>query len=343
VWDHLKHQVCDMRDVIVTDGSGPHDALPTLLSLNTDRHSKAAAAMVENRHLATALLAAVESSPHITLRGGFAFTHFENMSGSITVHAKSGEAFSAPLLIAADGRNSIIRSQTGIQLTTHDYRQSALSFSITHRLPHHNMAEEHFSNDGVFAFLPLPGETASIVWGTSPTHAATLMALDDDTFNMTLQNQMGSRVGSVKLSSKRGCFPLSMQIANETIAPRIALLGDAAHAIHPLAGLGLNLGFQDAAALADCVMKAFARGEDIGGETTLETYQRLRRFDTVTTSLAMDGMNALFSNSGASLKELRGVGLRVVDRLPALKSLIMAQAAGTSQNNPRLLRGLLPG
>jgi 2-octaprenyl-6-methoxyphenol hydroxylase len=343
VWEHLQNHSTEMRDIIVTDGDGSHDALPSLLKLHTESNSKAAAAMVENRHLSAALLKAVAASPNIAMKGGFAFSHFEHSPSRVTLHATSGDVISAPLLIAADGRNSLVRNQAGIKLTTHDYQQTALSFSITHSLPHHNTAEEHFSPDGVFAFLPLRNQSASIVWGTTLSHAEYLMTLDDDAFSKVLQSKMGNRVGAVSLSSKRARFPLSMQIAYELVAPRIALLGDAAHAIHPLAGLGLNLGFKDAAALADCVMQAFARGSDIGADIVLQQYQSLRRFDTLATSLAMDGMDALFTNNDPTLKLLRVAGLRVVDRIPALKSMFMAQAAGTSQNNPRLLQGLLPG
>ncbi len=205
------------------------------------------------------------------------------------------------------------------------------------------MAEEHFSADGVFAVLPLVNQRCSIVWGTSPERAAELMAQDEETFDLSLQEQMGDRLGSVSLQGKRAAYPLSMQLATSFIAPRVALLGDAAHAIHPLAGLGLNLGFKDAAALADCVAAAFARGDDIGSEAVLEKYQAQRRFDTVLTSWAMDAMNGLFVNDNPMLKTMRSAGLKIIDQVPALKSILMQQAGGMSQNNPRLLQGLLPG
>jgi 2-octaprenyl-6-methoxyphenol hydroxylase len=343
VWNDLAGHACDMRDIIVTDGAGRHDARKVLLNLSTDATAQAAATMVENRHLANALLAAVARSSRIHLQGGFEFTHFECSAGRIKLHSKSGTFFTAPLLVAADGRNSRVRKQLDITLTAHDYKQTALTFAIDHSLPHANTAEEHFSSAGVFAFLPLPGNRASIVWGTSPERATSLMALDDTAFNMALQDEMGWRVGAVQVSGKRAAYPLSMQIAQNLVAPRVALLGDAAHAIHPLAGLGLNLGFKDAAALADCVVQAFARGDDIGGVAVLERYEMLRRFETTATSFAMDAMNGLFSNADPGLKVLRSAGLRMVEHVPALKSHFMAQAAGTSQNNPRLLQGLLPG
>lgn len=343
VWEHLAEHSCEMRDILVTDGTGPHAERQALLNFSTNSTAKAAASMVENRHLAGALLSAVQQSSNITLQGGFSFTHFENTSGKIILHSQAGQRFSAPVLIAADGRSSLVRAQLGIRLTTHDYKQTALSFAISHDLPHHHVAEEHFSADGVFAFLPLPELRASIVWGMSPAKAKELMALGDDAFEAALQQQMGDRVGHVKVSGRRAAYPLIMQIAKSLIGSRVALLGDAAHAIHPLAGLGLNLGFKDAAALADSVMQAFSRGDDVGSVAVLENYQTQRRFDTTATSLAMDGMNALFSNSDPALKLLRGTGLRMVDKTSVLKDFFMTQAAGTSQNNPRLLQGLFPG
>jgi 2-octaprenyl-6-methoxyphenol hydroxylase len=335
--------LCPMRDVIVTDGVTAHDKRPTLLSLAASDAHQAAAAMVENRILVEALLSAATASPHITLQGGFAFDRYETAPGHITLHATSGDQVRARLLIAADGRGSKVRMQAALPVTQHDYKQTALSFAVTHSAPHDNLAEEHFSPDGVFAVLPLPGDACSIVWGTSAQDAARLMALDVSDFESALQERMGPRLGQVHLRGKRGAYPLVMQLAERFIAPRIALLGDAAHAIHPLAGLGLNLGFKDAAALADILFQAIHRGEDHGGDGVLERYQQARRFDTVMTSFAMDGMNALFSNANPVLKTLRTQGLRVVDQVPEAKRFFMGQAAGVSQENPMLMQGLLPG
>ena len=304
---------------------------------------RSAACIVENQPLSAALLAAVKASPSITLQGGFAFEQLKTTAGHVAVVSKTGESHKASLLIAADGRQSPVRQSLGIDVTRHDYGQVALSFSITHEHPHDNVAEEHFSPDGVFAVLPLPGQAASIVWGMSPEAAQELMALDDDAFIESLEARMGPRLGALKLRGKRGAFPLIMQIAKDTIAPRVALLGDAAHAIHPLAGLGLNLGFKDAAALADVIAQSASRGEDIGSVAVLERYETARRFDTMATALAMDAMNGLFVNDNPILKLSRDAGLRVIDQVPWAKDMLMAQAAGLSQDNPRLLQGLLPG
>lgn len=342
VWQHLSAQAADMRNVVVTDGTGSHGSRPSLLNFATGVDDKPAAALVENADLVTALLNEVEASPDITLTGGFAFANLEAAPGRITITAKDGQTVQSRLLIAADGRNSLVRATLGIPVSKKDFGQTALSFAIRHDLPHDDTSEEHFSADGVFAVLPLKGNRSSIVWGTSPAEASRLLALAEADFNNELRTRMGTRLGSLALDGKRGAYPLVRQLAGRFIADRVAIIGDAAHAIHPLAGLGLNLGFKDAAVLADVIAVAVARGEDFGGLAVLERYQLLRRGEVQLTSLAMDGMNALFVNDNPALKLLRDAGLRAVDHMSPIKSVLMQQAAGQSQNNPKLMRGLLP-
>jgi 2-octaprenyl-6-methoxyphenol hydroxylase len=343
VWENLAPHACEMRDVMVTDGDLAGNSSSPLLTLSTGFGHPAAASMVENSKLQQFLAEAVASSPYIRIQGGFEFERFETTSAKIRVFDNLGSSHAAPLLVAADGRKSKVRQQLKTPVTSHDYGQTALGFSISIEKSHEGRAEEHFSSKGVFAVLPLPGLAASIVWGTSPEHAAQLMALDDTAFNSALQEKIGDHLGEVKVTSRRQAFPVVMQIANEVIGPRVVLLGDAAHAIHPLAGLGLNLGFKDAAALADGVVSAAQRGSDIGNANVLENYQTLRRFDTLSTSWAMDGLNGLFVNNHPVLRPFRKFSLRIVDQVSGLKSTIMQQAGGQSQNNPRLMRGLLPG
>jgi 2-octaprenyl-6-methoxyphenol hydroxylase len=339
VWNDLAPDACEMRDVVVTDGND----FDQLLRLSTNTASNAAASMVENSKLHRSLVEAVLKSPNIKVQGGFQFERFETTPSKIIVRDPQDAVFNAALLVAADGRKSLVRQQLGTKVTQHDYGQTALGFSITLSEPHLHQAEERFSAKGVFAFLPLPGLAASIVWGTSPDHATELMRLSDVDFNTALQDKIGDRYGKVYVTGKRQAFPVVMQIANDMKGPRIALLGDAAHAIHPLAGLGLNLGFKDAAALADQVFAAVRRGSDMGGESVLENYQTQRRFDTISTSWAMDGLNGLFANHNPILTPLRKMGLSAVQRVDGLKSAIVQQASGQSQSNPRLMQGLLPG
>lgn len=336
----------DMTDVIVTDAGAkplPHSERPVLLSFTQeDSGGQGAAAMVENVALLRALLSAVERSPAISLFPNSAVQAVEAGPGLARVVTASGEEHKAALVIAADGRASPVRQMLGIGVSGRSYGQTALSFSVTHTQPHHGMAEEHFSAHGVFAYLPLPGPRGSIVWGETPEEAARLMALDEPEFNAALQARMGTRLGQVALDGKRNAYPLSLQLAERCRANRTALIGDASHGIHPLAGLGLNLGFKDVAVLADCVAEAFARGEDIGGDAVLQRFEQQRRFDILSTAMAMDGMNALFVNNNPLLGVLRDAGLQMVNRMPPVRRGLLSQAAGDSGSQPRLMQGLQP-
>lgn len=339
-WDHLAPHAAEMRDIIVTDGKGPLDRRPVLLSFATAQDRRAAAAIVENRHLAQALIAAVEGSPCIALNTGSAIAEVAVSGGFAQVKTENGDSLRAPLLIGADGRNSFLRRSAGIAVDLHDHGQTALTFSLVHEHPHHDRAEEHFSPDGVFALLPLPGCRSSVVWGTSRAEAARLMALAPDDFERELNGRVGAHLGFVRVEGAKQAFPLQLQIARAMTSRRIALVGDAAHTIHPLAGLGLNLGFKDVACLADCVSEAIARGEDHGGASVMERYARWRRFDIAATVLAMEGLNHLFANDWPVLRIPRDLGLRAVDHLAGVKHALMQEASGTTGTLPRLMRGI---
>ena len=343
IWKDLESHAQEMRDVIVTDDVGSFGQRPTLLSFATDDNSKAAASIVENRHIASALMAAIDRSLAVTLIADTAIAQIATDRGLAEVTTSGGEMIRASLVVAADGKNSRTRELLGIKVHGHAYQQTALGFSISHQFPHAGQAQEHFSPDGVFALLPLPGNRSSIVWGTSPAEAERLMALGEPDFLLALDHKLGARLGTLALASPRSAYPLALQIADQFTAPRVALIGDAAHAIHPLAGLGLNLGYKDVAALADTVAAAFLRGDDIGGAAVLEEYQRNRRFDTWATAAAMEAMNTLFSNNLLFLRDLRKTGLKLVDQWPMAKSFLMREASGEAQNLPRLMQGLLPG
>jgi 2-octaprenyl-6-methoxyphenol hydroxylase len=220
------------------------------------------------------------------------------------------------------------------------YQQSALTFTLGHELPHQGTAEEHFTSTGVFATLPLTGNRSSIVWTELHAEAKRLHLLSDPEFLDAVSHRFGAHRGVLNLDGPRHVYPLSMMIADEAVAPRLALIGDAAHVIHPLAGLGLNLGFKDVAALAECVMDALALGEDIGGALMLERYTKWRRFDTVATAYLLDGLNRLFANEVPGLKFIRDAGLKLVDQSNSAKGIFMKEAAGKTGNLPRLMRGL---
>ncbi len=339
-WADLSTHVAEVRDIIVTDGNGNHQDRPALLSFVTDETHKPAAVITENRAIAWALMAAVDRSPDVALWANVTITKIETDRGPARITFADGVEVHTPLLIGADGRNSFVRQLAGIAVDGHQDNQTALTFTMSHELPHGHRAEEHFSPTGVFAVLPLPGNHSSIVWGTSPEEAGQLMALDDSGFEDALNAKVGDHLGRVKLEGLRQAYPLKRQVAKALTASRTALVGDAAHIIHPLAGLGLNLGFKDVAALAECVGDALRRGEDHGSAQVLERYESWRRFDIISTIAAMEAMNALFVNDWPMLSLLRRTGLQLVDRMPAVKSILMTEAAGMTGTLPRLMRGI---
>ncbi len=342
IWQKVAHEAQAMAEIIVTDSVNPGDQRPVLLHFGTDdMGGQPSAHMIENRHLYGAMLDEVLVSPHITLAVGQAVSHYSFGPGLATVTLADGTLLRAPLIVAADGRNSPAREAAGIKLVGWPYDQMGLVASVEHELPHHGRAEEHFTPSGPFAILPLPGNRSSLVWSERTEEATRLAALDNDSFAAELRLRFGSHLGAVKVISGRHAYPLAMYIAESFSAERLALVGDAAHVLHPLAGLGFNLGLRDVAALAECVHDAAALGLDIGNLAVLERYTQWRRFDTVATGAAMDGMNRLFANTNPVLTLLRRSGLLAVNRMGGLKSLFVKEASGASGAVPKLLRGEL--
>ena len=340
IWEKVAHEAQAMAEIIVTDSVNPGDRRPVLLHFGADdMGGQPSAHMIENRHLYGAMLEEVLASSHITLTVGQTASHYTFGPGLAVVTLADGTALRAPLIVAADGRNSPAREAAGIKLIGWPYDQMGLVASVEHELPHHGRAEEHFTPSGPFAILPLPGNRSSLVWSERTGEAMRLAALDDDSFAAELRLRFGSHLGAVKMISGRHAYPLAMFIAESFAAERLALVGDAAHVLHPLAGLGFNLGLRDVAALADCVHDAAALGLDIGSTAVLDRYTQWRRFDTVATGAAMDGMNRLFANSNPLLTLLRRAGLLAVDRMGGLKSLFVKEASGASGTVPKLLRG----
>ena len=235
---------------------------------------------------------------------------------------------------------SAIRDMAGIRTLHWDYGQSGIVATVAHERPHEGRAEEHFLPSGPFAILPLKGNRSSLVWTEPTREAERLVASDDMVFELELEQRFGHKLGALTVEGPRKAFPLGLTLAREFVRPRIALAGDAAHGIHPIAGQGLNLGFKDAAALAETVVDAERRGLDIGALDVLEGYQRWRRFDTLQMGITTDVLNRLFSNDNSVLRMARSFGLSLVDRAPALKDFFIGQAAGLTKGpSPRLLRG----
>jgi 2-octaprenyl-6-methoxyphenol hydroxylase len=244
-------------------------------------------------------------------------------------------------MVAADGARSSIRSSAGIATHGWNYGQAAIVINVAHERDHQGRAEEHFLPAGPFAILPLKGRRSSIVWTEATAEAERIVALPDDAFHAALEQRFKLQLGEIKVIGARRVHPLGFFVARSFIADRIALVGDAAHLIHPIAGQGLNMGLKDIAALAEVIVDAARLGLDPGTADVLDRYQRWRRFDTMAMGVATDGLNRLFSNRSDVLRAVRDVGLGLVDRIPNLKRLFIREAAGLVGEVPKLLRGEL--
>lgn len=340
VWDEIAPHAEPMRDIIVTDAKPGADTRPALLHFGEEDHQgEVSAYMVENRHLYGALLDMALASPHIRLKGHTRITAYSFSPGLTRVSAASGDEAKASLLIAADGRASPARKAAKIDTYGWSYDQSGIVTTVAHERSHEGRAEEHFTPSGPFAILPLTQNRSSLVWTERSADATRIMELDDAGFLAELARRFGGHLGELTVVGPRHSYPLSMQIARSFVGERLALIGDAAHVIHPIAGLGFNLGLRDVAALAESVSDAIKLGIDPGSAGVLETYARWRRFDTVMTAVATDGLTRLFSNDNDALRTIRGLGLRAAGGLGALKGFFMREAAGETGRLPKLLQG----
>jgi 2-octaprenyl-6-methoxyphenol hydroxylase len=337
-WRSVAEQAQPILDMVVTDSRLNDAVRPVFLSFAGDiEPGEPFAHMIENRHLVAALEAQA-GELGIDLRAT-AVASFSAQLQNVDVQFADGGALAVRLLVAADGARSTVREAAGIATHGWDYPQSAIVTTVGHERDHNGRAEEHFLPAGPFAILPLKGRRSSIVWTEEKREAERIVALPDAAFHDELEKRFKLHLGEINVVGARRVLPLGFFVARSFIAERIALAGDAAHVIHPIAGQGLNMGLKDIAALAEVIVDAARLGLDPGAATVLERYQRWRRFDTMTMGLATDGLNRLFSNRSDVLRLVRDVGLGMVDRLPGLKRLFMREAAGLFGDVPKLLRG----
>ena len=338
VWGAVADEAQSILDMVITDSKLDDAVRPTFLTFGGDvEPGEPFAHMVENRHLVDALVARAKELG-IGLRAS-AVAGFEKGFHASEVELADGERISARLLVAADGAKSKIRDQAGIATHGWNYDQSAIVTTVAHERDHNGRAEEHFLPAGPFAILPLKGKRSSIVWTEEAREAARIVALSDAEFHEELERRFGLHLGDLQVVGARRAFPLGLFTARSFIGERLALIGDAAHVIHPIAGQGLNMGLRDVAALAEAIVDAARLGLDIGSPGVLERYQRWRRFDTMTMGIATDGLNRLFSNHSDVLRLVRDLGLGMVERMPFLKLLFIREAAGFTGDVPKLLRG----
>ncbi|HVT55585.1 MAG TPA: ubiquinone biosynthesis hydroxylase [Xanthobacteraceae bacterium] len=336
IWPKIAAEAEPVREMVVTDSKLENVVRPTFLTFDEERGDGPLAHIVEHRALAAALREAAKAEG-VELWAK-AVDGFEIADESIA--ASIGEQpLAAKLLVAADGARSKLRAQAKISSVSADYKQLGIVATIGHEREHNGIATQHFLPAGTFATLPLTGKRSSIVWAEESDEARRLVALPTDQFKKELIRRFGLKLGEIEVLSKVRAFPLSLSIARSFTGERLALLGDAAHVIHPLAGQGLNLGLRDAAALAEAITEAARLGLDPGGPEVLKRYQRWRRFDTVAMAGMTDGLNRLFSNDSDALRVLRDVGLGLVERAPKLKQFFTHEAAGTEGDTPKLMRG----
>ncbi len=338
VWGEIAETTQPILDMVVTDSKLEDATRPVFLTFSGDvEPGEPFAHMVENRHLIDALVA------HATAQGvelrSLAVTNFVPRADAVEVTVSDGSIIEASLLVAADGARSKLRERAGIATHGWEYDQSGIVVTVGHERDHQGRAEEHFLPSGPFAILPLKGKRSSLVWTEKRTEAARIVGLDDNAFHDELERRFGLHLGEIKVLDRPRAFPLGYFVARSFIGERLALVGDAAHVIHPIAGQGLNMGLRDVAALAEVIVDAARLGMDPGQADILERYQRWRRFDTMAMGLATNSLNLLFSNQSTLLRTVRDIGLGLVDRTPPLKDLFIRQAAGLTGEVPRLLKG----
>jgi 2-octaprenyl-6-methoxyphenol hydroxylase len=338
VWGDIADKAQPILDMVVTDSKLEDSTRPAFLTFTGQvAPGEPFAHMVENRLLIDALVTRAEAEG-VDLRAT-SVTGYDTRSDGIEVALADGGRVDASLLVAADGARSRLRERAGIATHGWDYNQSGIVVTVSHERDHEGRAEEHFLPAGPFAILPLTGQRSSLVWTERRAEAQRIVALSADEFHAELERRFGLHLGEIKVLDQPRAFPLSYFVARSFIAPRLALVGDAAHVIHPIAGQGLNMGLKDVAALAEVVVDAARLGADPGQIDVLERYQRWRRFDTAMMSLATDGLNRLFSNHSDVLRLVRDVGLGIVDRMPSLKRMFIREAAGFTGDVPKLLKG----
>ncbi|MGR3407116.1 FAD-dependent monooxygenase [Roseovarius indicus] len=339
VWERVEDHAQPMLEIKVSDGRAGEG--PSSFFLHFD-HAEIEEGpmghMIEDRYLRRALLDAMDEAEGITQITDSVSAQEVDERG-VTLTLASGKTVSGRMVVGCDGRASGTASRAGIRRTGWGYGQTALVAAVAHERPHHGIAHQFFMPPGPLAILPLPGNVSSIVWSESEATAASFAALSDEDFMEVLRPRFGDFLGEISLKGKRFTYPLGLTIANSFVAERLALVGDAAHGMHPIAGQGLNAGLRDVGALAQVASEAARRGEDFAAPDVLARYQQWRRFDTATLAAVTDATNRLFSNDNPLLRLGRDIGMGVLGAMPGLRRGFIREAAGLTGDLPELMKG----
>lgn len=349
VWNSVASEAQPVSDIDITDSSLDAGVRPVVLSYDnrlagqqagTADVTEPATFILPASALERALLQSIASTPSITLIAEAEVTGIAAGDAAMVVSLQGREPLVTSLLVGAEGRRSATREAAGIETIGWKYGQTAIVTTIGHAKPHNGHAIQHFLPGGPFAILPLTGDRSCITWSENAAEAQRILALDDAGFLAEIEQRVGGRLGALTLAGPRQSWPLEMHLAKSYVAPRFAVIGDAAHGVHPIAGQGVNLAFRDVAALTEVLAESRRIGLDLGDWDTLKRYERWRRFDSAVSAATFDALNRLFSNDNAVLRAARDFGLGLVDRTPVLKKLFVTEAAGTLGTAvPRLLKG----
>lgn len=335
IWDDVADHTQPMLEIKVTDGHAGRGPAPWMLHFDhAEIEEGPMGYMIEDRFLRQSLLTAMDACDLVTQMSGE--TVVAQTAGSVTL--ASGATITAQLVIGADGRASGTAERAGIKRTGWEYGQTAIVCAVGHEKPNGGIAHQFFMPSGPLAILPLPDNRCSIVWSETDASALDIMAMNDADFLDALRPAFGDFLGDISLTGKRFSYPLGLTLAQRFIADRIALIGDAAHGVHPIAGQGLNAGLRDVAALVDVISDAKQRGEDIGSAAVLTRYEQWRRFDTTTLAAATDTFNRLFSNDNPLLRAVRDAGMGLINATPNLRRKFIREAAGLTGDLPSLMR-----
>lgn len=341
VWAAVAHEAQPVATIEITDSELDAGIRPTLLTYaNATESGEPASYILPGATLLAALVDKARATPGLTIVSPpAAVTGYAAGPNEADISLADGRRLSARLVVAAEGRRSTLREAAGIKLIGWPYEQTGIVVTVAHERPHEGTAVQHFLPSGPFAILPLTGNRSCITWSQDARDARRIMALDDAGFLAEVDRRFGGKLGAVTLAGPRASWPLEMHLARAYVAPRLALIGDTAHGVHPIAGQGLNLGLRDVAALAEVVAETMRVGLDPGAPDVLKRYERWRRFDSTVSTFAFDGINRLFSNDWTLVRAARDLGLGVVDRMPGVKRMLVEEAAGLTGELPRMLRG----